>query len=117
MAAQTPPPDRATTGPRGARPATARVGMVGGGQLARMTHAAAIDLGIDLHVLAVEPDEPASLAGALTRLGSPDDLDGEGAHGIEVVGSRWITSWSPTRGWLPWPPRGIRFARVPLRCC
>ena len=84
MAAQTPPPDRATTGPRGARPATARVGMVGGGQLARMTHAAAIDLGIDLHVLAVEPDEPASLAGAITRLGSPDDLDALRAFAIEV---------------------------------
>jgi len=58
--------------------------MVGGGQLARMTHAAAIDLGIDLHVLAVEPDEPASLAGAITRLGSPDDLDALRAFAIEV---------------------------------
>ena len=67
-----------------ARPATARVGMVGGGQLARMTHAAAIDLGIDLYVLAVHPDEPAPLAGAVTRLGSPDDLEALRAFAIEV---------------------------------
>ncbi|MFP4311874.1 MAG: 5-(carboxyamino)imidazole ribonucleotide synthase, partial [Nitriliruptoraceae bacterium] len=50
-----------------------RVGMVGGGQLARMTQAAAIDLGIDLHVLAVHADEPAALAGAVIRLGRADD--------------------------------------------
>jgi len=66
------------------RPATARVGMVGGGQLARMTHAAAIDLGIDLYVLAVHPDEPATLAGAITRLGSPDDLEALRAFAVEV---------------------------------
>ncbi len=66
------------------RPATARVGMVGGGQLARMTHAAAIDLGVDLYVLAVHPDEPAPLAGAVPRLGSPDDLEALRAFAIEV---------------------------------
>ncbi|TVR25287.1 MAG: 5-(carboxyamino)imidazole ribonucleotide synthase [Nitriliruptor sp.] len=66
------------------RPATARVGMVGGGQLARMTHAAAIDLGVDLYVLAVHPDEPAPLAGAVTRLGSPDDLEALRAFAVEV---------------------------------
>ncbi len=66
------------------RPATARVGMVGGGQLARMTHAAAIDLGIDLYVLAVHPDEPAALAGAVTRLGAPDDLEALRAFAVEV---------------------------------
>jgi 5-(carboxyamino)imidazole ribonucleotide synthase len=59
--------------PIGERPATARIGMVGGGQLARMTQATAIDLGIDLHVLAVQPDEPAALAGAVIRLGAADD--------------------------------------------
>ena len=58
--------------------------MVGGGQLARMTHAAAIDLGIDLYVLAVHPDEPAALAGAVTRLGAPDDLEALRAFAVEV---------------------------------
>jgi len=70
--------------PIGDRPATARVGMVGGGQLARMTHAAAIDLGVDLHVLAVHPDEPAALAGAVTRLGRPDDEVALRAFAAEV---------------------------------
>lgn len=52
---------------------TARVGMVGGGQLARMTHRAAIDLGIHLEVLARRADDPAVLAGAPHRLGEHDD--------------------------------------------
>ena len=55
------------------RPATARVGMVGAGQLARMTQSAAIDLGVELHVLATRTDEPAVLAGARCHLGAPDD--------------------------------------------
>ncbi len=55
------------------RPATARVGMVGAGQLARMTQSAAIDLGVELHVLATRTDEPAVLAGARCHLGGPDD--------------------------------------------
>jgi 5-(carboxyamino)imidazole ribonucleotide synthase len=53
---------------------TARVGMVGAGQLARMTHRAAIDLGIHLEVLALRDDEPAPLAGAPHQLGAPADL-------------------------------------------
>jgi 5-(carboxyamino)imidazole ribonucleotide synthase len=52
---------------------SARVGMVGAGQLARMTQRAAIDLGITLHVLAERPDEPAAAAGAVVELGAPDD--------------------------------------------
>jgi 5-(carboxyamino)imidazole ribonucleotide synthase len=47
--------------------------MVGGGQLARMTHQAAIDLGIDLVVLVRHTDEPAAQAGARAILGAPDD--------------------------------------------
>ncbi|MFO7961669.1 MAG: 5-(carboxyamino)imidazole ribonucleotide synthase [Nitriliruptoraceae bacterium] len=77
-------PGAVTPAPSSPRPATARVGMVGGGQLARMTHAAAIDLGVDLHVLAVHPDEPASLAGAITRLGAADDLEALRAFAAEV---------------------------------
>ena len=52
-----------------------RVGMVGAGQLARMTHQAAIALGIRLTVLAVSEDEPAVLAGARCLTGSPDSLE------------------------------------------
>ncbi len=51
------------------------VGMVGGGQLARMTHQAAIALGQSLHVLAVSPDDPASLVSPNVTLGSHTDLD------------------------------------------
>jgi len=50
-----------------------RVGMVGAGQLARMTQRAAIDLGVHLTVLAVRADEPAVSAGASHRLGAADD--------------------------------------------
>lgn len=54
--------------------ATARVGMVGGGQLARMTQRAAIDLGVHLEVLARQSDDPAVLIGAPHRIGDPDAL-------------------------------------------
>ncbi|MBB4903903.1 5-(carboxyamino)imidazole ribonucleotide synthase [Actinophytocola algeriensis] len=50
------------------------VGMVGGGQLARMTHQAAIALGQSLHVLAVSPDDPAALVSPNITLGSHTDL-------------------------------------------
>jgi len=55
--------------------ATARVGFVGAGQLARMSQRAAIDLGIHLEVLATRDDDPAVLAGAGHRIGDPADLD------------------------------------------
>ena len=48
--------------------------MVGGGQLARMTHAAAIPLGLSLRVLADGPDDAAALVAADVELGAPDDL-------------------------------------------
>ena len=48
--------------------------MVGGGQLARMTHQAAIALGQSLRVLAVSPDEPAPLVAPDIVLGSHTDL-------------------------------------------
>ncbi len=53
--------------------ASARVGMVGAGQLARMTQRAAIDLGVGLTVLAGRHDDPAATAGATVELGAPDD--------------------------------------------
>ncbi|MFN8073436.1 MAG: 5-(carboxyamino)imidazole ribonucleotide synthase [Mycobacterium sp.] len=51
------------------------VAMVGGGQLARMTHQAAIALGQSLRVLAVSPDDPAAQVSPDVVLGSHTDLD------------------------------------------
>jgi 5-(carboxyamino)imidazole ribonucleotide synthase len=50
------------------------VAMVGGGQLARMTHQAAIALGQSLRILATGPDESAPLVAADVRLGDHRDL-------------------------------------------
>ncbi|MDT7618203.1 MAG: 5-(carboxyamino)imidazole ribonucleotide synthase [Pseudonocardiales bacterium] len=49
--------------------------MIGAGQLARMTHQAAIALGQSLRVLAVDPGEPAALVCADVRPGGAGDLD------------------------------------------
>jgi 5-(carboxyamino)imidazole ribonucleotide synthase len=54
---------------------TPTVGIIGGGQLARMTHQAAIDLGVDLVVLCPDRDAPAVQAGARHIPGRPDRLD------------------------------------------
>src|SRR5262245_22946430 len=51
------------------------VGMVGGGQLARMTHQAAIALGQSLRVLAAGPDDGAALVVADRVMGQHTDLD------------------------------------------
>jgi 5-(carboxyamino)imidazole ribonucleotide synthase len=50
------------------------VAMVGGGQLARMTHQAAIALGQSLRVLAATPDESAALVTGDVRLGDHRSL-------------------------------------------
>ncbi|MEU7929018.1 5-(carboxyamino)imidazole ribonucleotide synthase [Micromonospora sp. NPDC049801] len=50
------------------------VGMVGGGQLARMTHQAAIALGQSLRVLASAPDDGAALVAADVQYGDHTDL-------------------------------------------
>ncbi|MGH3885046.1 MAG: 5-(carboxyamino)imidazole ribonucleotide synthase [Pseudonocardiaceae bacterium] len=50
------------------------VGMVGAGQLARMTHQAAVALGQSLRVLAEGPVEPAALVASEVVLGRPGDL-------------------------------------------
>ena len=63
------------------------VGMVGGGQLARMTHQAAIALGQSLRVLAGAPDESAALVAREVVLGSHtsyEDLVGFAA-GCDVL--------------------------------
>ncbi|MGL6234516.1 MAG: 5-(carboxyamino)imidazole ribonucleotide synthase [Segniliparus sp.] len=51
------------------------VAMVGGGQLARMTHQAAIALGRGLRVVAEHPDDPAAQVSPDVVLGKADDLE------------------------------------------
>ncbi|GAA1209428.1 5-(carboxyamino)imidazole ribonucleotide synthase [Prauserella alba] len=63
------------------------VGMVGGGQLARMTHQAAIALGQSLRVLAVGEGESAGLVAAEVSHGHHTDLDAlrTFARGVDVL--------------------------------
>jgi 5-(carboxyamino)imidazole ribonucleotide synthase len=63
------------------------VGMVGGGQLARMTHQAAISLGQSLRVLAASSDDSAALVAADVRIGTHTDLAAlrEFAKGCDAV--------------------------------
>jgi 5-(carboxyamino)imidazole ribonucleotide synthase len=63
------------------------VGMVGGGQLARMTHQAAIALGQSLRVLALTPEDGAALVAADVHIGHHTDLDAlrAFAKGCDVV--------------------------------
>lgn len=63
------------------------VGMVGGGQLARMTHQAAIALGQSLRVLATDPADAAALVAASVDIGAPDDVAAlrRFAKGCDVV--------------------------------
>ncbi len=51
------------------------VGIIGGGQLARMTHQAAVSLGVRIVVLCPDDDAPALLAGAGHLSGRPDSFD------------------------------------------
>jgi 5-(carboxyamino)imidazole ribonucleotide synthase len=52
----------------------ALVGMVGGGQLARMTAQAAVSLGLSLRVLSEHADDSAALVVPDVEIGPPDDL-------------------------------------------
>ncbi|GAA4794796.1 5-(carboxyamino)imidazole ribonucleotide synthase [Actinomycetospora chlora] len=63
------------------------VTMIGGGQLARMTHQAAVALGQSLRVLATGPGEPAALVAPDVVLGDHRDLDAlrRAAAGAEAV--------------------------------
>ncbi|MGH3675546.1 MAG: 5-(carboxyamino)imidazole ribonucleotide synthase [Mycobacterium sp.] len=69
------------------RSAPALVTMIGGGQLARMTHQAAIALGQTLRVLAARPDDPAAQVTPDVVIGAHTDLDAlrraaAGAHAV-----------------------------------
>ena len=59
----------------GALPLNATVGIVGGGQLGRMSAMAAARLGYRCHILAGEPDGPAEQVSAGATIGSFDDPD------------------------------------------
>ena len=63
------------------------LGMVGGGQLARMTAQSAVSLGLSLRVLADRPDDSAALVSAEVELGASDDLAAltRFAKGCDVV--------------------------------
>ena len=63
------------------------VGIVGGGQLARMTASAAIALGVELRVLALSADESAAQVIPDVRLGAHDDLQAllAFAEGCDVI--------------------------------
>ena len=64
-----------------------RVGMVGGGQLSRMTAAPAAALGVGFRVLALDPEESAAQVAGDVVLGRHDDLDAllRLADGVAVV--------------------------------
>lgn len=64
------------------------VAMIGGGQLARMTHQAAIALGQTLRVLSAGADEPAAQVSADVVLGHHDDLN---ALRTVAMGSNVVT--------------------------
>jgi 5-(carboxyamino)imidazole ribonucleotide synthase len=63
------------------------VGMVGAGQLARMTHQAAIALGQSLRILAASPDDGAALVAADVVVGSHESYEAlsQFADGCDVV--------------------------------
>ncbi|MGH3517881.1 MAG: 5-(carboxyamino)imidazole ribonucleotide synthase [Haloechinothrix sp.] len=63
------------------------VGMVGGGQLARMTHQASIALGQSLHVLAAGENDSAGLVAGKVVMGHHADLDAlrSFAAGVDVL--------------------------------
>ena len=63
------------------------VGMVGGGQLARMTHQAAIPLGQSLRVLVNSTDDSAALVAGDVRVGDHTDLEAlmAFAKGVDVL--------------------------------
>ncbi|MBI2766723.1 MAG: 5-(carboxyamino)imidazole ribonucleotide synthase [Chloroflexi bacterium] len=69
------------------RPLLSRVGMVGGGPVARMTYQAGIGLGLSMRVLAERPEDPAALAAAGVELGEPAGLAALArfADGCDVV--------------------------------
>ena len=81
--------------------------MVGGGQLARMTHQAAIGLGQTLRVLAAGPDDPAAQVTPDVVIGSHENLEDlrRAADGATAAAAS-ITSMSPPSCSKSSSPRG-----------
>ena len=65
----------AATNPPRPLPPNATIGIVGGGQLGRMSAAAAARLGYRVHILTPEADSPAAQVSAGVTIGSYDDPD------------------------------------------
>lgn len=63
------------------------VGVVGGGQLARMLAQAAVSLGVRIRVLAASPRDCAALVVSESEFGAPDDLEAirRFASGVDVL--------------------------------
>ncbi len=67
-----------------AQPFPRRVGVIGGGQLARMMCPPAVELGLELHILAEGPDVSAASASAFTSFGAGTDREAVRAFAAEV---------------------------------
>ncbi|MGW4242520.1 5-(carboxyamino)imidazole ribonucleotide synthase [Nocardia sp. NPDC004722] len=100
------------------------VTMIGGGQLARMTHQAAIALGQRLRVLAERPDDPAAQVTPEVVLGSHDDLAAlrkaaVGSHALtfdhEHVPTAHLEALIAEGVNVQPPPRALIFAQDKLR--
>ncbi|MGA6208280.1 5-(carboxyamino)imidazole ribonucleotide synthase [Nocardia testacea] len=99
------------------------VAMIGGGQLARMTHQAAIELGQRLRVLAERPDDPAAQVSPDVVLGSHSDLGAlrraaTGAHALtfdhEHVPTEHLEALVAEGVNVLPPPQALRFAQDKL---
>jgi 5-(carboxyamino)imidazole ribonucleotide synthase len=99
------------------------VAMIGGGQLARMTHQAAIELGQRLRVLAERPDDPAAQVSPDVVLGSHSDLGAlrraaTGAHALtfdhEHVPTEHLEALVAEGVNVLPPPHALRFAQDKL---
>lgn len=91
--------------------------MVGGGQLARMTHQSAIALGQSLRVLALAPDDGAALVAADVQYGDHTDLAAlrTFAKGCDVV--TFDHEHVPTAHIRTLADEGVKLYRRPRRCC
>ena len=93
-----------------------RVGMVGGGQLARMTHQSAIALGQSLRVLSLTPDESAALVAPDVEIGSHLDLDALTRFAQGATSSPSITNTYRPNTSGPWSRRATPSTRAPTHC-
>ena len=96
------------------------VGMVGAGQLARMTHQAAIALGLSLRVLAESPTDGAALVTPAVEIGRADDWEAltKFAAGCDAVTfdhehvPNEFVAWLAAAGVAVWPrAESLRFAQ------